>query len=297
MPPAATANAGRPPAGVAGSAGAAPVRSRPFPRAPQRAHSCRAGAYPATASERSRKASSTSRGSCSPSPEGAQAADEEQQLAQRRLLLHRGEPLGRLQHRHARRVAGIVPGQRLAVGPDHLRLRDHVQRAPGVQHQVDVGERLEPGAEPRLGPADALGHGADPPAPAEDGNDPVRFAQLLRPQHDPVIPVELHLPIVACWSAGDPRGSEGWVPPVAGVPGVVPPGQHAARPPRSDTWPRRFTACQPRRDRFTADRTARIEAVTVFVSMPTPQKTWPPISHSTYAAAWASVPSVSACSV
>ena len=40
-------------------------------------------------------------------------------------------------------------------------------------------------------------------------------------------------------------------------------------------------AAQPRRERFTADRTARIEALAVFVSMPTPQKTWPPISHST----------------
>jgi hypothetical protein len=36
--------------------------------APQRAHSCRAGAYPATASERNMKASSTSLGSCSSSP-------------------------------------------------------------------------------------------------------------------------------------------------------------------------------------------------------------------------------------
>jgi len=74
MPPAATANAGRRrPAdggspGSAGSTEAALVRSRPFPGAPQRAHSCRAGAYPATASERSKKASSTSPGACCPSP-------------------------------------------------------------------------------------------------------------------------------------------------------------------------------------------------------------------------------------
>jgi hypothetical protein len=59
-----------------------------------------------------------------------------------------------------------------------------------VQHQVDVRERLEPGPEPRFGPADALGHGPDPPAAAaKDGNDPICLAQLLRPQHDPVIPV------------------------------------------------------------------------------------------------------------
>src|SRR5205823_7528100 len=105
--------------------------------------------------------------------------------------------LGRLQHRHAGGVAGVVPGQRLAVGPDDLRLRDDVQRTARVQHQVDMRERLQPGAEPRLGPADALGHGPDPPAgAAENGDDPVRLAQLLRPQHDAVIPVELHLAIL-----------------------------------------------------------------------------------------------------
>jgi hypothetical protein len=31
---------------------------------------------------------------------------------------------------------------------------------------------------------------------AEDGDDPVGLAQLVRPQHDPVVPVELHLTIV-----------------------------------------------------------------------------------------------------
>jgi len=128
-----------------------------------------------------------------PVAERAQPADQEQQLAQRGLLLHRGEPLGRLQHGHARGVAGVVADQRRPVGPDDLGLRDDVQRTARVQHQVDVRERLQPGAEPRLGPPDALGHGPDPSAgAAEDGDDPVRLAQLLRPQHDPVIPVELH---------------------------------------------------------------------------------------------------------
>jgi hypothetical protein len=122
--------------------------------------------------------------------EGAQPADQEQQLAQRRFLLDRGEPLGRFQHGHARRVPGVVAGQRLAIGPDHLRLSNHIERTPHVQHQVDVRERLEPGPEPGLGAADALAHGPDPPAAAaKDGNNPIRLAQLLRPQHDPVIPV------------------------------------------------------------------------------------------------------------
>jgi len=51
------------------------------------------------------------------------------------------------------------------------------------------------------------------------------------------------------------------------------------------------------RARLTADSTARSDAVTVLVSTPTPHRVWPPTSHSTYAAAWASLPADSACSV
>ncbi len=53
---------------------------------------------------------------------------------------------------------------------------------------------------------------------------------------------------------------------------------------------------QPRRDRFTAESTARRDAVTVFASTPTPHQGRPSISHSTYAAACASLPADSACS-
>ena len=44
--------------------------------------------------------------------------------------------------------------------------------------------------------------------------------------------------------------------------------------------------------RFTAERTAFSDAVTVLVSMPTPHSTSPPTSHSTNAAAWASLKAV-----
>src|SRR5262249_47195246 len=62
------------------------------------------------------------------------------------------------------------------------------------------------------------------------------------------------------------------------------------------------TAGRPRRiyrarARLTADSPARREAVTVLVSTPTPHRACPPTSHSTYAAAWASLPAESACSV
>jgi hypothetical protein len=54
---------------------------------------------------------------------------------------------------------------------------------------------------------------------------------------------------------------------------------------------------QPRRARLTADSTARMDAPVVSASTPTPQSGWPSISHSTYAAACASEPAESACSV
>jgi hypothetical protein len=80
--------------------------------------------------------------------ERPQAADQQQELADEGLFLHRGEPLGGLQHGRAAGVARVVHGQRLAVRPDRLRLGDHVQRAAGVQQEIHVGERLQAGPEP-----------------------------------------------------------------------------------------------------------------------------------------------------
>ena len=51
-----------------------------------------------------------------------------------------------------------------------------------------------------------------------------------------------------------------------------------------------------RRDRLTAETTARSEAVVMEVAMPTPQLTESPIAHSTYAAACALSPEDMACS-
>ena len=125
--------------------------------------------------------------------ECAQAADEQQELADRRFLLHRGEALGGLQHRGARGVLRVVGGQRGAVGADHLGLRDDVERSAGVDHHVDVRERLKAAAEAGLGAPDALRDGPDAAVmPGEQRDDAVRLAKLLRPQHDPVVPVSLH---------------------------------------------------------------------------------------------------------
>ena len=48
--------------------------------------------------------------------------------------------------------------------------------------------------------------------------------------------------------------------------------------------------------RLTALMTALSDAVTMLASSPTPQSTWSPTTHSTYAAAMASPPEDSACS-
>ena len=49
-----------------------------------------------------------------------------------------------------------------------------------------MGEGLQPGSEPGLGPPDALGHRPDPASPAgQQGDDAVGLAQVLGSQHDP----------------------------------------------------------------------------------------------------------------
>ena len=62
--------------------------------------------------------------------------------------------------------------------------------------------------------------------------------------------------------------------PFSRTPGLLPCARRAA-------GQRAQRLAQLRRDRFSAESTARIEAVAVFESTPTPHQTWPPISHST----------------
>lgn len=74
---------------------------------------------------------------------------------------------------------------------------------------------------------------------------------------------------------------------------------HAGGPPRraAHVAVRRFSPKDyPRRARLTALIIAFREASTVLPSIPTPHSTLPSTAHSTYAAAWASPPSLSACS-
>ena len=81
------------------------LNDRCGPGAPQRAHSPKLGAYPATASDRSRKASSTSDGVALAAGQHPQAADQQQVLLDGRFEVLTGQPVGRLEHRRARGVA------------------------------------------------------------------------------------------------------------------------------------------------------------------------------------------------
>ena len=100
-----------------------------------------------------------------------------------------------------------------------------------------MGERLKPGAEPRLRPADALGDRADPAGLAgQDGDDAVGLTQLVGAQHDAVVAVDAHSVILAharLYSADAPS-SVSAITPTAWA-GVMPshrgdlPGASAAR--------------------------------------------------------------------
>jgi hypothetical protein len=76
----------------------------------------------------------------------AQAADEEQEVLERGLLLLGHQPVGRLQHHGAGRVAVVVEPEPGVEGLQRLGLGDGVEAAPLGQLQVDVGEGLEPRA-------------------------------------------------------------------------------------------------------------------------------------------------------
>jgi hypothetical protein len=127
--------------------------------------------------------------------EPAQRAHQQQEQLARRLPLLRGEPVRGLEQRAPRRVAGVVDDEVAAERVEGLDLGDDVEAAPGVQLQVDVAERFEPGPELRRRPADALRGGADLAVPVgEQRDDPVRLAELLAPEDHSGVAVEAHAP-------------------------------------------------------------------------------------------------------
>ena len=111
------------------------------------------------------------------------------------LLDH--QPICRFQHHLPRRIGGIVVSQRLAEGVQRFNLSDHVERATDRQLQINVGERFEPRAELRRGTPHTLRYRANlAVASAQQGDDPICLAELVRTKHYGFVAIGRHLDIV-----------------------------------------------------------------------------------------------------
>ena len=112
-------------------------------------------------------------------------------------LLLRGQPLGGLEHHRPGGVALVVVAQRPGERAERLGLGHGVQVPALGQHQVHVGEGLEPGAEPRGRAAYPLGDRAHTSVLAgQQRDDPVGLGQLVGAQHDRLVSVERHVLIL-----------------------------------------------------------------------------------------------------
>ena len=111
---------------------------------------------------------------------------------------HRGaflacQPFGGFQHGARAGVAAVVADDVGGERVDGLHLGDDVEVAAGMQLNVDVRERLQPGPELAAGAPHSLGHGADQPVlTGEQGDDPVGLAELVLAKHHRPIPVQAH---------------------------------------------------------------------------------------------------------
>ena len=130
---------------------------------------------------------------------------------------------------------------------EHLDLVHDVEVAPPLpQQEVDVGERLEPGAELRGGAADALGDGAHlAVALGEEDDDAVGLAQAVGAQDDAPVAEEAHRSVRRCW-----RGRVEWAVALA-APFCLGHGAAGSRAPRRPPGhgPPGRAACGPGRRR------------------------------------------------
>ena len=124
--------------------------------------------------------------------QGAQGADEHGVEPGVGVALL-GHVVGDLEQGHAAGQALEVFSDRTE-GTEHLDLVNDVEVAPALPEQeVDVGERLEAGAELRGGLAHALGHGAHlAVALGQEDDDAVGLAQSVGAQDDALVAKEAH---------------------------------------------------------------------------------------------------------
>ena len=227
------------------------------PGSPQRAHSVSAGAQPASAIARSRNASSTSDGSRAVSVSARNADTTSRYSRSDGSRSSDGQPLGGLDDRRGAGVTRIVGDQHRTERIERLGLGDDVQVAAGIELQVDVAERLQPAAEPTLGPPHALGHRPDPAlAPGQQGDDPIGLAEFRHPQHHGGVAVNGHqamVPLRGCRAAhpmpvapGECEIAGGACTSLAGTrtdpssrPGSVIPGPHPQNP-VAERWSHEF---------------------------------------------------------
>ena len=122
-----------------------------------------------------------------------QRADGEPVQGGSRGVFLPGQPLGGLQDRAGAGVAAVVADDVGGEGIDGDHLGDDVQIAAGVQLDVDVRERFEPGAELAAGTPNPLGDRADQAVVAgQEGDDAVGLTELVLAQHDRPVPVQPH---------------------------------------------------------------------------------------------------------
>src|SRR5674476_861739 len=179
---------------------------------PHSAHSASDGAYPAMASAQILDSYLLRARTLVAFTQRTKRSDEEQVVLDGRFTLFADQSVCRLEHRVACRVPRIVAHERFSERVPAHHLGDDVEAPADDELEVDVAERLQPGAELRGGAPDAPRHRTYLAVAArEQRDDPVGLAERVRAEDDGLIVVRRHgsLPRSPPLSlvTGDPAGS------------------------------------------------------------------------------------------
>ena len=124
---------------------------------------------------------------------GTETSLEQQEQPPRRFVLL-SYNVGDLNHRSCRDYTIEVLAQcweRL----DDRRLGDRVEVLPLIEHELHMGESLQPPTESTLRLANTLRNRSQlPPIGADQDNNLVRLTERIRPEHNPRVVVERHEP-------------------------------------------------------------------------------------------------------